>query len=98
MVVLSLRQRPSRFAAVARQRIETTRAEDEGCLADVFLQHPDEPRDYVLYEQWKDRAALDAHLRRLQKAFGPSASGRGLPPALLDFFETTRIVRYRVVG
>ena len=90
--------RMQEFATVAQNLITTTRAEDAGCLAYVILQQEDNPREYVLYEQWRDRAALDAHLARLRKIFGPSASGRGLPSALLDFFETTRTMRYRVAG
>ncbi len=90
--------RAQEFARVAERLTKTSRAEDEGCIAYVFLQQQDDPREYVLYEQWRDRAALDGHLARLRQIFGPSSSGRGLPSALLAFFESTRTVRYRPVG
>lgn len=100
-LLFSITVKPDRldeFATIAQRLTVTTRAEDAGCIAYVFLQQEDNPREYVLYEQWRDRGALDAHLARLRKVFGPSSSGRGLPSALLDFFETTRTVRYRPVG
>lgn len=90
--------REQEFADVTKRLTTTTRAEDKGCLTYVFLQQRNSPRDYVLYEQWRDQAALDAHLARLQTIFGPAAPGRGLPIALLDFFETTRIIRYQPVA
>ena len=36
----------------------STRAEDEGVITYVFLQQQKSPREYVLYEQWRDSAAL----------------------------------------
>ena len=81
------------------QRLTTsTRAEDDGVITYVFLQQQSNPREYVLYEQWRDTAALNAHLARLRKVFGPAREGGSIPAAILDLFETSRNVRYRVVG
>lgn len=91
-------ERMEEFATVVQNLTTTTLTQDAGCIAYVFLQQEDNLREYVLYEQWRDRAALGAHLARLQKIFGPSPSGRGLPPGLLNFFETTRTVRYRLAS
>jgi len=76
----------------------TTRAEDAGCLAYTFYQQQDNPREYVLFEQWRDQAALDAHLARLQAVFGPPRPGGRVPAAILDLYEKTRSVRYRVAA
>jgi quinol monooxygenase YgiN len=54
-------------------RLKTsTRAEDEGVITYVFLQQQNSPREYVLYEQWRDSTTLNAHLARLRKVFGPA--------------------------
>lgn len=77
---------------------EITRAEDDGCLNYVFHQQQDNPRKYVLYEQWRDSKALEAHLAHLQELLGPPAPGRKLPAALLDFCEDAQPVFYTVVA
>jgi quinol monooxygenase YgiN len=85
-------------AADMMQRLtSSTRAEDDGVLNYFFLQQQNSSRDYVLYEQWRDSAVLNGHLKRLQKAFGPPREGGAIPAAILDLFETSRAVRYRVV-
>ena len=36
---------------------------EAGCLAYELNRDPDEPASYVLFEKWKDVAALDTHLK-----------------------------------
>jgi quinol monooxygenase YgiN len=83
------------FHDVAARLTTTTRAQDDGCLAYVFLQQEDAPREYVLYEQWRDQSALDAHLVRVQAMLGPPNPGGRLPKTFLDLCEKTSAVRYR---
>ena len=91
--------REDEFRELAKELTASTRAEDAGCLAYTFHQQTDDPRQFVLYEQWQDETALTAHLTRLQVVLGPPPAGGGrLPAALLDFFETTRVIRYAVVA
>ena len=75
------------FRELAAEMTKTTREEDEGCIHFTYHQEVDNPRQFVLYERWRDRAALDAHLARLQEVYGPPPSGGFLPAALLDFWE-----------
>ena len=84
----------------------STHAEDEGCVSYVFYRRADDPREYVLHEQWRDAAALDQHVARLQRLLGPPPDDaayppthhrRRLPAAFLDLFEWTEAVRYDVV-
>ena len=83
----------------------STHAEDAGCLSYAFYRQADDPRAYVLHEQWRDADALDAHVARLQRVLGPPSDTepyppahhrRRLPAAFLDFFERTEAVRYEL--
>lgn len=75
-----------------------SREEDDGCLAYVFHQRRDNPKEYVLYEQWRDRKALDAHIAHLQILLGPPAPGGRLPAAFLAMCEHAQPVLYNVVA
>lgn len=91
--------REQEFANLAVTLTKTTRAEDAGCLTYVFLQQQNSPREFVLYEQWRDGSALKAHIARLQKVYGPPRpEGGGIPAAILDLTDQSRAVRYRVVA
>ncbi len=76
---------------------ESTRAKDEGCINYVFHQRVDSPREFVLYERWRDLAAVQAHLARLQDVYGPPAPGGVLPAALLEPYEKCESIPLRVV-
>jgi quinol monooxygenase YgiN len=91
--------REKEFADLAATLTKITRAEDDGCLAYVFLQQQNNPREFVLYEQWRDGTALKAHIAHLQKVYGPPRpEGGGIPAAILDLTDQSRTVRYRVVA
>jgi quinol monooxygenase YgiN len=75
-----------------------TRAEDEGCLTYMFHQQQDNPREFMLYEQWRDEAALDAHVAHCQAVFGPPGPNGRLPLALLGLCDRIHTVRYQVVA
>ena len=99
--------REEEFREVVPRLTRTTHAEDEGCLAYIFYCRTDNPREAVLYEEWRDAEALSGHIARLQRVFGPpdeqephppTHHRRRLPKAFLDLFEKTDAVRYdRVV-
>jgi len=82
------------FARVAA----TTPVEDDGCIAYVVYQQQDDPMEYVLFEQWRDQAALDAHIAHLQAVFGPPPSDEIVPATILDLFAKARGVLYRVAA
>ena len=51
-------------AIVAAMREAAARAREEpGCLMYLFHQSIDDPQDFLLYEQYVDELALDAHLQ-----------------------------------
>ena len=92
---------------VIREATKTTTVNDDGCVTYTYLRRADKPRELVLFEQWADAYALNAHLARLQRVYGPPDDNephppthhrRRLPKAFLDLFErTTEAVRYEVV-
>lgn len=78
------------FQALMTEIVTTTRTEDEGCIAFVLHQQHDDQHAFMLYEQWHDQAALDAHFARLERIFGIAR--------IRDFLVETRTVLYDVVA
>lgn len=71
-----------------RELMQSTWAEDEGCICYYFYLKPDTQREGVFHERWRDMEAVQAHIKRLQSVYGPAAGGGpGLPEALLEPFE-----------
>ncbi len=91
-------ERDDDWRELLSQLTQSTRAEDEGCLTYVYHRRLDKPREYVLYEQWRDEEALTAHLARLVRLLGPPPPGARLPARFLDHFEQTQAVRYEALG
>src|SRR5207237_477798 len=71
--------REEEFARTAARLTESTHAEDDGCLAYAFYRRADDPRQAVLYEQWRDPGALDAPMPRLRTFLDPPAEGGRVP-------------------
>ena len=99
-------ERQTEFEILARELTASTKAQNRGCLAYTFYRRADQPRDFVLYEQWHDAPALGAHLARLHQVLGPPDNRepypethhrRRLPKAFLAFLEKTDAVRYEVL-
>lgn len=90
-------ERDAEWRALAAQLTRSTRSEDAGCVNYVYHRQIDNPREYVLYEQWRDEEALTAHLARLVGQLGPPPAGGRLPARFLDHFEQTQAVRYETV-
>ena len=58
------------FAELAKEMMRSTRALDEGRVTFAWHRQVDDPRKFVLYEQWRDQASVDAHLARLLTEIG----------------------------
>ena len=76
---------------------EAARAEEEGCITFVVHQQHDNPRAFVLYEQYRDQDAVNAHFDHLSRLFGSPTPGRRLPTAFLDVCDATKAIFYHVV-
>lgn len=99
--------REGECAALAKELMNSSRAQDPGCINYVFYRRSDSSRELVLYEQWRDLEALNAHVARLQQVLGlpddrepypPAHHRRRLPKAFLDLFERTDAVRYEAMN
>ena len=75
----------SEFVEVAREMMRSTHEQDEGCIVYTIHAKDGAPREFVLYEQWRDQAAVDKHLQRLLAEVGRER--------FVGFFEKTEAVR-----
>lgn len=76
-----------------KELMQSTWAEDEGCICYYFYLKPDSQREMVFHERWRDMDALQAHLKRLESVYGPPAEGGpGLPEAIVEPFEKAETV------
>ena len=86
-ILFSMTVKPGRedeFAALAREMMRGTHAEDDGCITYTIHRRGDDLRQFVLYEQWRDREAVQAHLDRMFAALGRER--------IMDFLEKTEAV------
>lgn len=84
----------SAFREVAAKISKVTNEQDKGCIAYHYLQNTDNPREFVVYEQWEDDASLDAHVEHLQAMFGKPSPGERLPAAIGEYFQSKNSGRY----
>ena len=98
--------REDEFRAMVARLTQTTHAEDQGCITYVFYSRAGNPNEAMLFEQWKDADALNAHVARLvrvvgppdeQEPYPPTHHRRRLPKAFLDLFERTDVARYEAI-
>ena len=47
--------------AILFQKLEAASRQEPGCLMYVVHQHVDNPKQFFIYEQYRDAAALEAH-------------------------------------
>ncbi|WP_063338198.1 MULTISPECIES: putative quinol monooxygenase [unclassified Marinomonas] len=79
-------------------RLLTEKTTKKGCASYIFNQNRDIPTDFVLYEQWENQEALDAHISELFEILGPARPGEPIPAKLMDMYETVEPVFYNIVG
>jgi quinol monooxygenase YgiN len=75
------------IAAILREMIPISRAEP-GCALYVINRSLDDPRKFLLYEQYHDRAAYDAHMAT--EPFKRNILGKVVPmleSRVRDFYE-----------
>jgi quinol monooxygenase YgiN len=95
--------REAECARLANEVTASTRIEDDGCISYTFYRRSDDPRGFMLFEQWRDGPSIAAHMERLKRVYGPPDDSepyppghhrRRLPKAFLDYFDKTEAIRY----
>ena len=78
---------------------ELTKAatDEEGCITFTYHQNTEDPRDFFLYEQWRDGDAIKGHLSNLKAFFGESDAEGLFPPKLLSYWDEWKAEKYRVI-
>ena len=71
---------------------------DDGCIGYTFHQQKNDPRQLLLHEQWRDRAALDAHVAHMKSLFGAPPPNARLPARLHELSESCRAAFYDQLG
>ena len=64
----------------------------------TFLQQADAPRQWALFEQWRDRAHLAAHVENMKRQFGEPPPGARLPARLHALVEKSSFTFYEALG
>ena len=77
--------REAEFIELAGEMMRSTREQDDGCIAYTIHAKEGAPREFVLYEQWRDQEAVQRHLQRLLAEVGQER--------FAAFFEKTEAVR-----
>lgn len=96
-IARTLEDKVDAFREMAKQATPISRAED-GCLTYIFHQQKDDPRNFVLREQWRDQDALETHIEHLVEVFGPPKPGGQLPASILEMCESAELNFYDEVA
>ena len=73
-----------------------SRTEDQA-VTYTFMQQKDNPAEWALFEQWRDRAHLESHVANMKKHFGDTPPGASLPAKMHALVASSRFSFYRLV-
>ena len=74
----------------------TSRGEP-GCVHYLYHQDREDPQQWLLYEQWRDKTALEAHVANMVQAFGAPPPGAQLPARLHALTQSSRYTVARIL-
>ena len=69
----------------------------DGAVSYTFMQQADAPLEWALFEQWRDKQHLAAHVETMKRRFGEPPAGAQLPARLHALVETSSYCFYRLV-
>jgi quinol monooxygenase YgiN len=67
------------------QRISRT---EDRAISYTFMQQADNPSEWALFEQWRSRDHLEAHVANMKKHFGEPPPGARLPARLAALVQS----------
>lgn len=82
--------------ALLAEMQRVSRGEDRA-VAYTFMQQKDNPAEFALFEQWRDRGHLEAHVENMKRHFGEPPAGAVLPARLQALTAQSRFTFYRLV-
>ena len=93
-IFFHLTGKPDKDAQLRDLLTEMTLAsrQDDGCIHYTFHQQQDDRRQWLLHEQWRDKAALEGHIAHMKSRFGAPPPGARLPARLHELSESCRAV------
>jgi quinol monooxygenase YgiN len=86
---------PLRLLLGEMQRVSR---EQDRAVAYTFMQQADDPREWALFEQWRDKEHLGAHVANMKKHFGEPPPGARLPARMQALVEKHDHRFYDLVG
>jgi len=86
---------PLRELLAEMQRV--SRQEDQA-VSYTFMQQVDSPREFALFEQWRDQAHLGAHVANMKQHFGEPPAGARLPAKMQALVEKHSHQFYEAIG
>ena len=63
----------------------------------TFMQQKDAPAEWALFEQWRDKEHLGAHVANMKKHFGDPPAGARLPAQLHALVERSDYTFYQAL-
>lgn len=98
-VLFYVTSKPGQEEAMRALTVEMMRVsrEEDGAVSYTFHRQKDEPREWMLYEQWRDRDHLETHLANMKRHFGEPPAGARLPARLQALTESYRVTWYEMV-
>ncbi|HZP12650.1 MAG TPA: putative quinol monooxygenase [Nevskiaceae bacterium] len=87
----------AQLEALVREMVDESRAHD-GCVTYTFHRQADDAREWMLIEEWRDKAALNGHVERMKARFGEPPPGARLPARLDALTESSRFAFYQALS
>lgn len=76
-------------------RMQRVSRDEDGAVAYTFMQEKEAPARWALFEQWRDKEHLGAHVANMKRHFGEPPAGANLPAQLHALVERSEFTFYR---
>jgi quinol monooxygenase YgiN len=99
-VLFHATSKPGKEEQMRRLTAEMMRVsrDEDAAVAYTFHQKKKAPREFMLYEQWRDLDHAQAHIDNMKRHFGEPPPGAKLPARLEALVESHSMVFYDAVA
>ena len=88
--------REPQLRALLTEMQRVSREQDQA-INYTFMQQADSPNEWALFEQWRDKAHLAAHVETMKRHFGEPPAGARLPARLHALVEKSTYSFYHAL-